>query len=78
MKTTPFEIVWGGSISAKVAAVNVYGSSLVSDSGNGAQIITYPDVPISLIEDFSKRTASSVTLNWLEGAENGGSTVIDY
>jgi hypothetical protein len=41
-------------------------------------IITYPDAPVSLAEDFSQRTATSVRLTWLEGAENGGSTVISY
>jgi hypothetical protein len=36
-----------------VTAVNHYGLSIVSESGNGAIILTYPDSPISLNEDYS-------------------------
>jgi hypothetical protein len=78
LTTTPYSIVWGELIYAKIAAINVYGISVVSDAGTGAIIITYADAPISLAENFSERSATSVTLNWSEGAANGGSTVIDY
>lgn len=78
LKTTPFEIDWGKGIYAKVVAINAYGPSAISDEGNGAVIITYPDAPITLEEDYSKRTATSVMLTWFEGVDNGGSTVIDY
>ena len=78
LKTTPFEIPWGDHIWAKVIAINAYGNSLTSDAGNGAEIITYPDSPIQLAEDFSQRTYNSVTLTWQAGPEDGGSTVISY
>jgi hypothetical protein len=78
LTTTPFEILWGEHIWAQVIAINAYGYSAVSDAGNGAEIITYPDSPISLVEDFAQRTYNSVTLNWQAGAEDGGSTVISY
>lgn len=78
LKTTPFEIDWGKSIYAKVVAINAYGPSATSQEGNGAVIITYPDAPITLAEDYSKRTATSVMLTWFEGPDNGGNTVIDY
>jgi len=78
LKTTPYEIVWGEHIYAKVTAINVYGLSLTSDAGNGAEIITYPDVPTLLSEEFQVRTATSITLTWVEGAANGGASVIDY
>ena len=51
--TTPFEIVWGGHIYVKVVALNAYGPSEESDVGDGAQIITYADAPVSLAEDYS-------------------------
>jgi hypothetical protein len=53
LTTTPYSIAWGESIYAKVAAINIYGISALSHAGNGAQIITYADAPISLVEDFS-------------------------
>lgn len=47
--TAPYNIQWGQSIWATVVATNVKGSSLVSDGGNGAVILTNPDAPILLI-----------------------------
>jgi hypothetical protein len=44
--TTPYSIAWGEHIYAKISAINIYGNSLLSDAGNGAIIITYPDSPI--------------------------------
>jgi hypothetical protein len=64
LKTTPYEILWGEQIYAKIAAINVYGTSTLSDAGTGAVIITYTDAPVSLTENFSERTATSLTLNW--------------
>jgi hypothetical protein len=78
LKTTPFEILWGNHIWAKVIAINAYGYSETSEAGNGAEIITYPDAPVSLAEDFDQRSYNSVTLTWLDGPEDGGSTIISY
>ena len=78
MRTTPFDLVWGQSVYAKVIAYNMYGDSDISDAGNGAVIFTFADAPLDLAEDPSKRTASSITVTWSEGANNGGSTVTDY
>jgi hypothetical protein len=36
----------------------------VSDSGNGAIILTNPDAPVSIIEDYSERSATSLGLSW--------------
>jgi len=44
---------WGSSIYAKVIAINYYGASVESDAGNGAIILTYPDAPVSVAEDYS-------------------------
>lgn len=41
-------------------------------------IVSSPDAPTNLIEVTSDRTASTLGLSWIEGAFNGGSTVIDY
>jgi len=59
-------------------AINKYGDSLASDEGNGAEMWTNPDAPISLIEDLSGRSLNSIAFTWKEGASNGGSPVIDY
>ena len=48
LRSAPFNHDWGASIYAKVIATNVVGSSLASDVGNGALILTTPDPPVNL------------------------------
>jgi hypothetical protein len=74
----PYSLTWGTSVYAQVVAYNVYGDSLTSVAGNGAIIYTYADAPLDLAETVAARTSSSITFTWSEGADNGGSSVIDY
>jgi hypothetical protein len=71
-------LLWSSSVWAEVYATNIYGHSETSTEGNGAVIIFYPDSPVSLTEDFSDRTISTVGFTWLDGADPGGVPVIDY
>jgi hypothetical protein len=74
----PFNHEWGASIQAKIIAFNSYGDSEYSALGNGAIITTYPDAPLTLAEDYSQRSSTQLSFTWLEGAANGGASVIDY
>jgi hypothetical protein len=56
----------------------VYGNSLPSPTGNGAIILTNPDAPISFMEVYADRTATSLGLKWTLATFNGGTPVIDY
>lgn len=47
----PFSLDWGQSVFATVSAQNIYGTSLTSLEGNGALLVTNPDVPLILSED---------------------------
>jgi hypothetical protein len=58
LRGAPFNLDWGASVFAKVSARNINGYSIDSVSGNGAVIITTPDAPINLQEDYSLRTKS--------------------
>lgn len=78
MRQAPYDLDWGASVSAIVKVTNAYGSSLTSDAGNGAVILTDPDTPVLLVEDYSKRTATTLGFSWQDGAENGGSPILDY
>jgi hypothetical protein len=60
-----------------VVAHNLYGESAVSDSGNGAIILTVPDPPIDFQVDFTLKTRTSISLMWNEGY-NGGAPILDY
>ncbi len=52
LKASPFSLVKGDSVYAKIISVNVYGDSeTYSDAGNGAVIQNIPDAPISLAND---------------------------
>lgn len=59
-------------------ATNIYGTSVESNQGNGAVILTYPDAPINLQEDLSEKDGDKIGLMWEEGPSNGGTTVRDY
>ena len=59
-------------------ATNTYGDSLVSAKGNGAVILTIPDAPTFLSENYQLRTANNLGLTWELGSADGGSPVIDY
>ena len=74
----PFSLDWGSSVWAKVVAYNAYGDSQESDIGNGATIFTMPDPPIQLQEVVAERSASSISISWAEGFNNGGADILDY
>ena len=78
LRASPFLLPWGSSVYAKVVATNSYGNSLVSDENNGAVITTNPDAPISLTEDSTLRTKTTLGLTWSPAAFTGGATIIDY
>lgn len=63
---------------ARIIAENAYGNSTESEPGSGEKILTRPDAPLNLIENVSARTATSVSLSWSTGVNNGGSSVIDF
>lgn len=50
----------------------------MSEVGNGAVILTYPDAPVLLAEVIPSRTPTTITINWQEGAANGGYAVDGY
>jgi hypothetical protein len=77
-KASPFNLPWGGSVFAKVVAINSEGPSVESNPNNGAHIITNPDPPINLQEVYSQRSKSTLALSWTEAPFNGGTPVIDY
>ena len=68
LRSAPFNLAFGSSIHAKLLAFNIYGDSLMSAEGNGAIILTVPNAPVSLLEVYSERTASSIGISWSDGA----------
>jgi len=76
--SSPFNCVWGSSISATVTAFNQYGASYTSDLGNGAVILTNPDAPTQLQEVIANRSPTSITIKWFAGINSGGAPVLDY
>jgi hypothetical protein len=78
LRALPYSLDWGDSVFIKVAALNQYGTSFLSDEGNGALLMTNPAAPVNLVEDFTPKTESSIGLSWQEGSYNGGGAVSDY
>jgi hypothetical protein len=40
--------------------------------------MTYPDAPISLVENLAARTVSTLGVQWQIGPNNNGATVSEY
>lgn len=78
LRSEPFNLPWGAHVYAKLIAYNAYGDSALSPEGNGAVILTTPEAPINLVEDYEDRTATTLGFSWENGASDGGSTVLDY
>jgi hypothetical protein len=74
----PYTLAWGASIYATVKATNLVGSSVTSPSGNGATILTYPNLPSSLANVAAITSASVIGMTWVAPTVVGGSAVIDY
>jgi hypothetical protein len=78
MLASPYNLVYDDGIYAKLLATNLYGSSTVSNSGNGALVVVVPDAPITLTKNTALSSESVITFSWTQAAFDGGETVIDY
>jgi hypothetical protein len=74
----PFSLVLGDAIVVKVVAHNIYGPSLTSETGSGANIVLVPNAPINFADVTSITLASRIGLSWTPGASSGGEPIIDY
>jgi hypothetical protein len=54
----PFSLPWGSSINAIVTAINIVGTSLNSQPGNGAVILTIPDSPVNFLNNPAVTSAT--------------------
>lgn len=78
LTSSPFNLVFGDSIFAKVTATNFYGESESSNQGNGATILLVPDAPLNLADNPAVTTAYVIGLVWDDGHSYGGTPIIDY
>jgi hypothetical protein len=58
LTAAPFSLVLGDSIDVTVVAQNIYGDSITSAQGSGANIVLVPDAPIALSDAPSITSAS--------------------
>jgi hypothetical protein len=47
-------------------------------AGNGAVYTIVPDPPVSVVEDRTGKTATTLNLVWSDGPSNGGLSIVDY
>ena len=73
----PYNMAYGSHIYAKVTATNSYGTSDVSEQGNGARIYNVPSTVV--VSNYVPGTsATKVTIQWTEPADKGGANIDDY
>lgn len=69
-------MVQGESVDIKIVAVNSFGESIISESGNGAEIQLIPETPVlSNVEAITDST--KIGLSWTV-AFDGGTPIVDY
>ena len=61
---SPYSLVQGNDIYAKVVAINFYGSSETSLAGNGAKVVKVPDAPTSLANNPSVTSMTQIGFSW--------------
>lgn len=74
----PYNIAYGTGIYVKVSAVNAFGESTPSVSGNGAIMVVVPDTPVNLAKDIQNSNKDQITITWEAAAFNGGKPVLDF
>jgi hypothetical protein len=78
LTASPYNLILGDSVYAKLVANNFYGESIESDAQNGAVILLVPSAPLNLADDEPNTTASVISFSWENGESTGGSPVLDY
>lgn len=78
IQATPFNLLQGNSVYAKLVATNQFGTSLESSVGNGALICLVPSAPQNLVNVAAVTSYSVIGLQWEACLNNGGDLVIDY
>ena len=78
MTASPYNLLKGYGIHIKVMAHNAYGSSQLSQAGNGGVIVLVPDAPLNLQNDKSTTSKSVIRFTWSDGSSDGGTAIIDY
>lgn len=61
-----------------MSAENIYGNSSFSVPVNGAIILTVPDAPTAIIENFSLKSGTTISFAWSNGVKDGGAPVDSY
>lgn len=78
LQASPYELVQGDSVVAKLTATNLYGESAESLPGSGAIIVLVPSSPIGLADNVAVTNAARIGLTWNDGLNTGGSPIISY
>lgn len=78
LKATPYNLIKDEGVYAKIISVNVYGESVESAAGSGALIQLVPDAPISLVNDPTTTSDTTIRFSWIPGPSDGGAAVIDH
>lgn len=74
----PFNLRLGDKVYVKVSAINALGESSYSVANRGASVVVPPGAPTGLVEDPTQRSGTTLGLQWVAPAKEGGSEVTEY
>ncbi len=64
LTAAPFNLILDSNIKVKVTAFNIYGPSITSAVGSGANIVLVPNAPINFANVPSVTKASRIGMSW--------------
>jgi len=68
----------GAAVLVQVTAYNSVGYGQTSSIGGTAVSAIVPNAPTTLKNNPSLTSTSQISITWVDGAFNGGSSIIDY
>lgn len=74
--SSPYNLVSGEGVWARIVCKNVLGNSMASDIGNDAIIPRPPDSCMNL--NMIARNTNSIQFGWTDGSFNGGAPIDCY
>lgn len=78
LTAAPFSLAWGSTVKAKVKYHYTNNKEIESSPGGDAYLITSPDPPINLKEIISRKTSTSISLDWDPPKSLGGARSVKY
>lgn len=78
LQFAPYNLGFEDTIYFRLSATNIFGTSIVSNQGNGAIMAVEPAAPTNLLKDTELSTRDAIVFSWTPPTFEGGRVVQEY